>query len=193
MYDKGKDGRVKRLQTRALLGSRFKLLLADSGMTPEDAAKVLHVTPRTVRYWISGKVTVPYAAYRLLRITRMFELPMPGWEGWHMHSGKLWTPEGFGFTPDCQSWWSLLVRQARLFRQMYQRDAQVNAALRMAGPDANGPGDSALARALDRAQAVPTGVAGRAAQPPGLDLSIGHNWEQWGISGTNVLQKRGES
>lgn len=193
MYDKGKDGRVKRLQTRALLGSRFKLLLADSGMTPEDAAKVLHVTPRTVRYWISGKVTVPYAAYRLLRITRMFELPMPGWEGWHMHSGKLWTPEGFGFTPDCQSWWSLLVRQARLFRQMYQRDAQVNTALRMAGPDAHGPGDSALARALDRAQAVPTGEAGRAAQPPGLDLSIAHISTQVGFSGTKVLQKRGES
>lgn len=124
---------------------------------------------------------------------RMFELPMPGWEGWHMHSGKLWTPEGFGFTPDCQSWWSLLVRQARLFRQMYQRDAQVNAALRMAGPDVHGTGDSGLPRPGDRAQPVPTGVAGRAAQPPGLYLSIGHNWEPSGTSGTKVVQKRGKS
>jgi hypothetical protein len=46
-----------------------------------------------------------------------------------MHSGKLWTPEGFGFTPDCQSWWSLLVRQARLFREMAERERQVDIAM----------------------------------------------------------------
>lgn len=59
MYDKGKDGRVKRLQTRAVLTDRFRALLADTGLSPEEAGKLLHVTPRTVRYWISGKVKVP--------------------------------------------------------------------------------------------------------------------------------------
>jgi len=45
-----------------LLGSRLKVMLADLGLTPESAAQALHVTPRTVRYWISGKALVPYAA-----------------------------------------------------------------------------------------------------------------------------------
>jgi transcriptional regulator with XRE-family HTH domain len=53
---------------RSTLGERFKILLLDAGLTPETAGKELHVSPRTVRYWISGKVLVPYAAFRLIRI-----------------------------------------------------------------------------------------------------------------------------
>jgi hypothetical protein len=60
---------------RATLGERFKILLLDAGLTPEQAGKELHVSPRTIRYWISGKVLVPYAAYKLIRIMRLFELP----------------------------------------------------------------------------------------------------------------------
>jgi hypothetical protein len=103
--------------------------MMDTGMTPESAAQLLHVTPRTIRYWISGRVTVPYAAYRLLRVMRLFELPMPGWEGWHMHSGKLWSPEGYGFTPQDSEWWSGLVRRARLFHQLYDRERSLTRAL----------------------------------------------------------------
>jgi DNA-binding transcriptional regulator YiaG len=131
-YDQGNRHPRKSRETRAMLGSRFKILLADAGLTPESAGKLLHVTPRTVRNWISGRVTVPYSAYKLVRVMRLFELPCEGWDGWHMHSGKLWTPEGFGFTPDCQGWWSLLVRQARLFRQVYDRDRQLDIALQRA-------------------------------------------------------------
>ncbi len=128
-YDKRKLTPQKTRETRALLGSRFKILLSDAGLSPEAAAQLLHVTPRTIRYWISGKVTVPYAAYKLVRVMRLFELPCEGWQGWHMHSGKLWSPEGYGFTPDCQSWWSLLVRQARLFRDMANRERQLDIAM----------------------------------------------------------------
>jgi hypothetical protein len=103
--------------------------MMDTGMTPESAAQMLHVTPRTIRYWISGRVTVPYAAFKLLRVMRLFELPMPGWEGWHMHSGKLWSPEGYGFTPQDSEWWSGLVRRARLFHQLYDRDRQLDIAM----------------------------------------------------------------
>ena len=82
-------------------------------------AQILHVTPRTVRYWFSGKTVVPFAAYKLLRILNRFELPGDAWAGWHMHSGKLWTPEGFSFEPQDGAWWSLIVRQARSFRSVY--------------------------------------------------------------------------
>ena len=169
-YD-GKSGRVRKShETRALLGARFKVLLSDAGLTHDAAAKLLHVTPRTVKYWVSGRVMVPYSAYKLVRVMRLFELPVQGWEGWHMHSGKLWSPEGFGFTPECQDWWSLLVRQARLFRQMSERERQLDIAIgrmRVGPVQLGGPGrpvgEPAIAPAGRGAPAAPTGGAGRAA------------------------------
>jgi hypothetical protein len=37
-------------------------MCADAGLSIDQTAKALHVTPRTVRYWISGRVSIPYAA-----------------------------------------------------------------------------------------------------------------------------------
>ena len=143
-YDRVKLTPAKRRETCAVLGSRFRILLSDAGLSPDQAAKLLHVTPRTIRYWISGRVMVPYAAYRLVRVMRLFELPCEGWDGWHMHSGKLWSPEGFGFTPHDSNWWSLLVRRASLFGQMYERDRQVDIALQRLS-NANQTGGTPLA------------------------------------------------
>jgi len=159
---------------RATLGERFKILLLDAGLSPEQAAQELHVTPLTIRYWISGKVLVPYAAFRLLRILRLFELPCKGWDGWHMHSGKLWSPEGFSFNPHDANWWSLLVRRADGFGRQYTRANQLAVALqRLERPD-----EVAVATA-GGAQAFPDGAAaasssdavGRAAKPHGLIYS----------------------
>lgn len=88
-YSSGKPNRCRTRETRAEQGSRFRILLLDAGLSVDAAAQMLHVTPRTIRYWISGTVTVPYAAYKLLRIMRLFELPCTGWEGWCMHSGVI--------------------------------------------------------------------------------------------------------
>lgn len=109
----------KELQHRALISDRFKDLFFQSGLGIDGVAQTLHVTPRTVRNWLAGKTSIPYSAYKLLRIQRYFELPGNGWDGWCMHAGKLWSPEGFGFLPTESSWWGLLVRQARSFRSMY--------------------------------------------------------------------------
>lgn len=173
-YDRRRKHPRNSRQTRMLLASRLKVMLADLGLTPDSAAQALHVTPRTVRHWISGKTLVPYAAYRLLRILAGAELPSSGWDGWHMHSGKLWSPEGYGFEPHDSSWWGLLVRKARLFKQLYDRETQLQALfIRAGGAATSGPGD-ALARPGPVAGPAPTGKAGRAAQPPGLDLSHEH-------------------
>lgn len=157
-----------------LLGSRLNVMLADLGLNPESAGKILHVHPRTVRYWISGKTLVPYAAYKLLRIMTGAELPCPGWDGWHMHSGKLWSPEGHGFTSSDSAWWGLLVRQARLFKVMYDRETQLTYLMARAGRAPATGAEGALGQPGTVAETVPTGDAGRAAQPPGLDLSLGH-------------------
>ncbi|WP_096697075.1 VC1465 family Xer recombination activation factor [Polaromonas sp. AER18D-145] len=162
-----------------MLSSRFKVLCADAGLSIDEAAKLLHVTPRTVRYWFSGKVTVPYAAYKLVRVLRWFELPGPAWRGWHFHSGKLWTPEGHGFEPHDANWWSLLVRQARSFRTIYERESAMRQALRAGRTDA--PVRQAVAEGSPdgRGELVePTGMAGGAAQPPRLIYlknTTGHN------------------
>lgn len=79
-YDskKLKAGKLrKRTETRMLLGSRFKVMCADAGLSSDQVAKLLRVTDRTVRYWFSGQTSVPYASYRLLRILCRYELPDP--------------------------------------------------------------------------------------------------------------------
>jgi hypothetical protein len=148
-----------------MLSARLKIMLADLALTPETAGKMLHVTPRTVRYWISGKTTIPYAAYRLLRILTGAELGCNGWEGWHMHSGRLWSPEGYGFLPRESSWWSLLVRQARSFRTLYDRDTQLRLmAIRAGDVAAVAPaGFCAADRAGGDAAASTSDAVGRAA------------------------------
>jgi hypothetical protein len=96
-----------------------------------QAGKIFHVTPRTVRNWQAGKTRPPGAVLRLLRMMARFELPAP-FTGWHVHSGKLWTPEGHAIEPNESSWWSLLVRQARGFRLAYAEAHQLRHELRRA-------------------------------------------------------------
>lgn len=108
---------------RSVIAERFHDLCRMAGFTVLQVAQTLHVTERTVYAWYSGDRAVPYSAYKLMRILARFELPGAGWEGWHMHSGKLWTPEGHGFAPTDAAWWGLIVRKARLFDQLYAKSA----------------------------------------------------------------------
>ena len=144
-YNNARKPPSKARAQRLMLGARLKVMFADLGLTPETAGQMLHVSPRTVRYWLSGKTLVPYSAYRLLRILTGAELPCNGWDGWHMHSGKIWSPEGFGFLPKESSWWSLLVRQARSFSILYDRQTQLRLLAIRAGDGAAAGGRGALA------------------------------------------------
>jgi len=169
---KAKPTKLKKSrETRAMLSSRFKVLCADAGLSVDEVAKFLHVTPRTVRYWFSGKSSVPYAAYKLVRVLRWFELPQKGFEGWCMHSGKLWTPEGHGIAPEDGSWWSLLVRQARCFRTLYQRSGDFERALMQMASTAQSPVDRAVLPAAGRGadtQACDERAGGAAQRPLNL-------------------------
>lgn len=136
-------------------------MLAEAGLKVPDAAKALQVTERTIYAWISGKTAVPYSAYRLLRVMHCFELPGRGWDGWSMHSGKLWTPEGFGFDPLDGAWWSLLVRQARAFRQLYERSGHLERRLADLAAPAVAEAVVVAGAAAGRASAAPHGRAQR--------------------------------
>ncbi|MDP3190422.1 VC1465 family Xer recombination activation factor [Rhodoferax sp.] len=161
-------------------------MLADLALTPETAGKMLHVNPRTVRYWISGKTLIPYSAYRLLRILTGSELPANGWDGWHMHSGQLWSPEGHGFKPNDSSWWGLLVRQARCFKTLADRETQLRLLAIRAGDGVTATLGGALASSGGVAATTPADAVGRAAKPAGLNLSNKHfrtpNYKNKGFS-----------
>ena len=152
-------------QTRAQLSARFKLLCMDAGLNVDAVGKLLHVTPRTVRYWFAGKTAVPYASYRLLRILARYELPGDAWAGWHMHSGKLWSPEGHGFNPHDSNWWGLLVRRAVLFSELYDRNRKLENLL-LAGGRSDVPASGMRQRPQSGSgQAGPSDAVGRG--PPG--------------------------
>jgi hypothetical protein len=153
-------------------------MCADAGLSIEETAKALHVTTRTLRYWISGRVAIPYAAYRLVRILGRFELPDPAWAGWIMHSGRLWSPEGHGFVPGDSNWWGRLVSQARLWREQYDREAQFRALMWRAGRAEPGLARPRNEGTPGQALALSTGAAGRGRSLPAdgscPNLFIGH-------------------
>lgn len=112
-----------------MLGFRFRSMYRNIGLSRVEAGKLLHVTERTLRNWETGHHEIPYTAYKLLRILSGAELPAPGWDGWHMHSGKLWSPEGHGFDPQDSNWWSLLCRRAGLFNELYRKNGELRSEL----------------------------------------------------------------
>jgi hypothetical protein len=177
-------------QERAVLGARFRIMCADAGLSIDQTAKALHVTTRTVRYWISGRVGIPYAAYRLVRILGRYELPDAAWAGWIMHSGRLWSPEGHGFVPGDSSWWGLLVSQARLWREAQERARQFDSLMRRTGRGAPDRAEDASASRAGPVQPGPNGAAGRAAQPPGPNLFKGHFPTEGGQNGASTEEKR---
>lgn len=108
---------------------RFRSMLASFGLPHPEAAKLLHVSLRTLQNWLSGRHEVPYTAYKLVRLLRYMELPGKEWDGWYFAGGVLVTPEGRTLTGKDGSWWSLLVRQARCFQAAYTRSGQLERAL----------------------------------------------------------------
>lgn len=154
-------------------GRRFHRMFSSLGWSTADVAKFLQVSVRTVQLWVSGRVRVPYAAYKLLRLQLRYELPGDAWNGWTISADRLYTPEGHELRPQEFGWWSLLVRRAALFSSLYSENVRLSQRLG-AGWVLPGPAGMALATRPGAAATAPTGEAGRPAQPAGLDLSLRH-------------------
>lgn len=124
------------------------------GFSVADVAQFLQVSQRTVHVWLTGRVRIPFAAYKLLRIQLHYELPGEVWRGWHLSAGRLYTPEGHELRPQDFTWWGLLIRRAALFPTLYAASIELQA----------------LRRASAREGPPPCGVGARA--KPGLVPSI---------------------
>ena len=70
---------------------------------------------------MTGVNPPPYMAIKLLRLLRHMELPGVSWQGWRFSRGMLVTPEGRTISGQDGAWWSLLVRRAQGFNELYQR------------------------------------------------------------------------
>lgn len=110
----GKAGKTSKV--RAVTASRFHETRLTCGLSIAAAAKLFRVTERTLQNWEAGKVRVPYAAYKLMRILRGHEFPDPAWKGYRVVGDTLWSPEGHSFKPSQMTWWSLTCRMAAEFR-----------------------------------------------------------------------------
>ena len=136
---KGKPSHKRQcLADRLAHSERFSGLLAEQGLSHPEAAKLLHVSLRTLQNWLSGKHQIPYMAFKLLRLLRYMELPGKSWQGWHFSRGMLVTPEGRTITGHEGAWWSLLVRQAKSFGQLYRERIALNASFHQADSKASG-------------------------------------------------------
>nr|WP_315848294.1 VC1465 family Xer recombination activation factor [uncultured Rhodoferax sp.] len=120
-----------------MLSDRFKSMYRQMGLDRPAAAKLLHVSERTLHNWETGVHEIPYSAYKLLRLLGHTELP-GAWSGWHISVGRLWSPEGHGFKPTDSSWWSLLCRRAAGFDALYQENARLKAAIQATAPATTG-------------------------------------------------------
>ncbi|WP_370654572.1 VC1465 family Xer recombination activation factor [Hydrogenophaga sp.] len=158
---------------RASIASKFKATYSSLGLSVDDVAKLLHVTPRTLHNWNSGRHDIPFASFKLLRVLLRYELPHEDWEGWHFHRGKLYTPEGYSIAAHESSWWSLMLRRAEMCSSLYARCTELEAQARAGRPAAMAAGHAPACpptAALD----VPTTTGGRSPQATGPNSFLEH-------------------
>lgn len=133
--------RVKRPHRKAIkrqhfpvTACRFREARLSCGLGIESCADLLQVSERTIRNWESSSARVPYAAYRLMRVMRAGKVLGPDWHGFHIWHGVLCTPEGHRFEPSDLVWQSLLVQQARAFREFMRERKTAHSATEPAQP-----------------------------------------------------------
>ncbi len=102
----------------------FRDLRRQAGLTRNQAAQALDVTPRTIQNWENGGARIPWMAYRMLRILRGYGLPGHHWDGWSIVGDTLYAPNGHRYTSGELQHLSLVFSQARLWQQMYARQGR---------------------------------------------------------------------
>ena len=70
-----------------------------AGLDVAQAAQMLNVTTKTLRNWENGSSSIPYAAFRLMRLFGGHSLVDKAWEGWSLSKGVLYSPVGRAFEP----------------------------------------------------------------------------------------------
>lgn len=159
---------------RAQLGHRLRAARCAMGWSVGDAAKYFQVTERTWHNWEIGAHRIPFAVYKLCRVLSNCELPGDAWAGWSFQGGGLMTPEGRIIKPHEGSWWTLMVRSARLFHTVYRENIRLARELEVVRLAQAGIPAQAERDAGPVATGAPPGAAGRAAKPTAPNLLLEH-------------------
>ncbi|MGH8128040.1 MAG: VC1465 family Xer recombination activation factor [Gammaproteobacteria bacterium] len=134
----------------------FRELRFCCGLDIDRTARLLHVAPRTVRRWESGRSRVPYSAFKLLRLIRGGELPGKAWEGFRIAGDTLWSPEGKPFKAHELGYLWLTFASARAWREAYRERCRIER----------------LIKACDEAAPEGTPLAGRVAGGASLYMGL---------------------
>lgn len=87
--DQVKKCRNRRKPYRPIDHEKLRETRILSGLSKKEAAEMLQVTYRTWHNWESGRIQVPYAAFKLLRILTGYELPGDAWKGFWLSGDAL--------------------------------------------------------------------------------------------------------
>lgn len=117
--------RSRRRDRQAATGVQFKDARQDAGYSRAQAARMLHVTPRTIRNWEIPAANVPWLAYEIMRIHGCHELPGAACRGWRVVGDKLYSPERLAFAAHEASWWSLTCAMAREWRRAREESSRL--------------------------------------------------------------------
>lgn len=93
-----------------------------AGLDVINTADLLQVDPRTIRNWENGVCKIPYAAFRLLRMSAGYSILHGEWSGWGFHNGTLYAPEGRGFKPYELRYISTYISLAKHFLKLKQEN-----------------------------------------------------------------------
>lgn len=110
---RGRKRKYRRKPYKPIDTTDFKDLRLMNSLTIEQAADMLHVTPRTVISWEKGRSRIPYSAYKLFRLMANGEFMSGKWEGWQMRGDTLYSPVGRAFQPHELYYLSHYIRMAR--------------------------------------------------------------------------------
>lgn len=77
----------------------FVTLRLMCSLSQQNVSEMLHVTLKTVKNWEKGRSSVPYSAFKLLKVLGRYELPNDEWQGWTINKDKLYSPAGRSFMP----------------------------------------------------------------------------------------------
>ena len=116
--------RSGRREWQTVSGVEFKDARIEGGLSRQQAARVLHVSDRTIRNWEIPNRRVPRLAHQLLRIHYCYELPGEAWRGWRLVGDRLYSPERLAFAAHEAAWWSLTCAMARQWLRQY--DGRLN-------------------------------------------------------------------
>jgi len=127
---------VQMSQRYTIEGETFKIMRWWLGMTPEQCAAYLRVSVETIFRWESGKASVPFVCFELLRVvseTVRFKMSHQSWDGWFINEhGVLHSPDvgGKGFTPEQLVLSTITRSEAALLRNDVKKlQGQLDAAI----------------------------------------------------------------